>query len=84
MGNSWKSLPDRGLKNGKVTRMRAARCTVCSNETYQEDCICVLCRNYITRMHEELVALLAIDKKRKIRKMRIKAVSKSRISRNFR
>jgi hypothetical protein len=84
MGNSWKSLPDRGLKNGKVTRMRTARCTVCNNETYQEDCICVLCRNYITRMHEELVALLAIDKKRKIRKMRIKAVSKSRISRNFR
>jgi hypothetical protein len=79
-------LPERGLKNGKVTRMRAARCTVCNNETYQQDCICVLCRNYITRMHEELVALLAVDKKRKMRKirMRIKAVSKSRFSRNSR
>jgi len=84
MGNSWKSLPARGLKNDRMTRMRSMKCTVCSNETYQEDCICVLCRNYITRMHEELLALLAIDKRRKMRKMRLKAMNRSRFSRNFR
>lgn len=81
MGNSWKSLPARGLKNGKAIRMRSTKCTVCGNETYQEDRICVLCRNYITRMHEELLALLATDKRRK---MRITGMNKSRLSRNSR
>ena len=82
MANSWKSLPSRGLKNGRGTKLRSAKCTVCSNETYQEDCVCVLCRNYITRMHEELLALLAIDKRRKIRKMKITTMNKSRFGRN--
>jgi hypothetical protein len=83
MGNSWKSLPARGLKKGKATKMRPTKCTVCGNETYQEDCICVLCRNYITRMHEELLTLLAVDNRRKkIRKIRISTMNKSRLSGN--
>ena len=84
MGNSWKGPAARRSKNGKETRMRPMMCTVCGNETYQEDGICVLCRNYITRMHEELVALLALDKGGKMSKRRVKAFSKSRFSRNLR
>ncbi len=73
MGKSWRSLPNRGLNVSiKEEKMKVTHCSVCNNKTYQEDCVCVLCRNYITRMHEELIALLTIDKNRKIRAVKVR------------
>ena len=69
MGKSWKDQINRGLNTKRVKKMKTSQCTVCNNETYQEDCICVLCKSYITRMYEELVVLLTIDKNNKIRKV---------------
>jgi hypothetical protein len=72
MGKSWRSLPNRGLNSSKKeTKMKSTQCRICDNRTYQEDRICVLCRNFITRMHQELIALMAVDRKRKIKGIRI-------------
>lgn len=72
MEKPCRNLPNRGLNTGKKAGMRSKKCTVCNNDTYQQDCICVVCRSCMTRMHEELIALLAIDKKRGMGKMRIR------------
>jgi len=72
MGKSWRDQVNRGLNTKKAKKMKTSQCTVCNKKTYQEDCICVLCRNYITRMYEELVVLLTIDKKNKMRKVSLR------------
>jgi hypothetical protein len=72
MGKSWRGLPNRGLNNKKEIKMKSSKCTVCAKQTYQPDRICVLCRNYITRMYEELIALITIDRKQKAGKIRIR------------
>lgn len=71
MGMSWRDLPGRGLNNKKKKKMKTTRCSDCKNETYQKDSICVLCKSYVTRTYNELIVLLSVDKKRKLRKVSI-------------
>ena len=71
MGQSWKDQPNRGLNTKRVKKMKTTRCTVCNNETYQKDCICVLCKSYITKTYKELIDLLTVDKKCKLRRASI-------------
>lgn len=43
--------------------MKANKCSECGNETFQKDCICVLCRNGITQMYKDLVDSLQDNEK---------------------
>jgi hypothetical protein len=71
MGMSWRDLPGRGLKRTRGKKVKTTRCSVCRNETYQKDSICVLCRSFLTRTYKELMILLSDDKKRKPRRVSI-------------
>ncbi len=71
MGMSWRDLPGRGLNKKTEKKMKTTRCSVCKNQTYQKDSICVLCKSYVTRTYNELIVLLSVDKKRKLRKVSI-------------
>jgi hypothetical protein len=71
MSVSWRYLPGRGLNKKREKKMKTTRCTVCKNETYQKDGICVLCRSYVTKTYNELIDLLTVDKKCKLRRANI-------------
>ena len=42
--------------------MASTKCIRCSNETFQKESICVLCKTDITQMYEELIQLLKKNK----------------------
>jgi len=48
MGQLWKDQRNRGLNTKRVKKMKTSQCTVCNNETYQEDCS-VFCAETISR-----------------------------------
>ena len=48
----------------KYRTTKLVKCTVCGNDTYQVDCICVLCKNNITHMYKELIDLVMKSKRR--------------------
>ena len=56
----------------KYRSTKLVKCTVCGNDTYQEDSICVLCKNNITHMYSELIDLV-MESKRKIANKRKRA-----------
>lgn len=43
--------------------MKVKKCKKCSNETYQEDNICVLCKIGVTQMYQELDDLIKKNNK---------------------
>lgn len=43
--------------------MKVKKCEKCSNETYQEDNICVLCKIGVTQMYQELDDLIKKNNK---------------------
>jgi hypothetical protein len=70
MKRSFMCIAVKGMNKRTKARIKAVKCMFCNNETYQDDHICVLCRNYITRTHEELISLLVMDKRKRHKEIR--------------
>jgi len=62
--NGYTNLPDKTNGKKKYKSTKLVKCTVCGNDTYQADCICVLCTNNITHMYKELIDLVMESKRR--------------------
>jgi len=71
-------LPIYNQVNNKalMARRKPTKCIQCGNETYQDDGICILCKNNITGIYEELIESLTKGKKRKPRKRKIRVWGK--------
>ena len=60
--NGYANPPDQPNDKKKYRSTKLVKCTVCGNDTYQVDCICVLCKNNITHMYKELIDLVMKSK----------------------
>ncbi|MDH5202112.1 MAG: hypothetical protein OEZ31_05555 [Nitrospirota bacterium] len=66
--NGYSNLPNKPNYKKKYRSTKLVKCTVCGNDTYQTDCICVLCKNNITHMYKELIDLVMKSKRRVVYK----------------